>query len=124
MPYFTDGVVYRTCSKAQFSDLGGSEKTVLIENGGHFMSNSVQLDHGLVALGNVVAMLTEPQWHHAHVPYKQSVLTRLLKVSKYNYDRRLFIWESEHQKHPNSATVLKGFFMIHFLNHAIIITEE
>ncbi|XP_021922452.1 kinesin-like protein costa isoform X2 [Zootermopsis nevadensis] len=76
-----DNVVYHTCSKAQFTDLGGSEKTVLIENGGHFTSKSVQLDYGLVALGNVVSALTEPHWQHAHVPYMQSVLTRLLKSS-------------------------------------------
>jgi hypothetical protein len=36
------------------------------------------------------------------------------------YGRRLFIWESKHQKNPNDRIVLKGFFMIiHFLNHAI-----
>lgn len=85
MTYFTDTIVYRTCSKAQLTDLGGSEKTVLVEGGGHFMSKSVQLDYGLVALESVVSTLTEPQWQHAHVPYMQSVLTRLLKVSKHNY---------------------------------------
>jgi hypothetical protein len=84
MTYFTDTIVYHTCSKAQFTDLGGSEKTVLLENNGHFVSKSVQLDYGLVALGNVVSALTEPQWQHALVPYMQSVLTRLLKVSKHN----------------------------------------
>lgn len=69
------------CSKVQFTDLGGSEKTVLVNNGSHLVLESVPLDCGLVALGNVVSALTEPQWQQMRVPYAQSVLTRLLKVS-------------------------------------------
>jgi kinesin family protein 7 len=82
--YFADGILHHTYSKSQFADLGSSEKTVLVENGGHLISESVYLDCGLVALGNVVSTLTEPQWQHVPVPYMQSVLTRLLKVSKQN----------------------------------------
>lgn len=79
--HFADGIVRSVCSKAQFTDLGGFGKTVLVENDGNFISESVQLDGGLVALANVVSTLTEPQWQHTPVPYMQSVLTRLLKVS-------------------------------------------
>jgi hypothetical protein len=53
-----------------------------VDNGGHLVLESVQLDCGLVALGTVVYTLTEPQWEQNCVPYMQSVLTRLLKVSK------------------------------------------
>jgi kinesin family protein 4/21/27 len=79
--HFADGIIHNICSKAHFTDLGGFGKTVLVENDGHFISESVRLDGGLVALANVVSALTEPQWQHTQVPYMQSVLTRLLKVS-------------------------------------------
>jgi len=78
--HFADGIIRNICSKAHFTDLGGFGKRILVENG-HFISESVQLDSGLVALANVVSTLTEPQWQHTQVPYMQSVLTRLLKVS-------------------------------------------
>jgi hypothetical protein len=81
--YFTDGIIHSVCSKAQFTDLGGFGKTVVVENGGPFVSESVHLDCGLIALRSVVSTLTEPQWQHSQVPYMQAVLTRLLKVSNY-----------------------------------------
>lgn len=83
LTHFADGIVHIVCSKAQFTDLGGFGKSVLVENDGHCMSESVQLDGGLVALANVVSTLTEPQRQHTQVPYVQSVLTRLLKVSNW-----------------------------------------
>jgi hypothetical protein len=41
------------------------------------------------------------------------------------YSRILFIQETKHWKHPNNRIALKLFFMfIHFLYHAIVISEE
>ncbi|XP_069694504.1 kinesin-like protein costa [Periplaneta americana] len=79
--WIVDNVVHHRISKAQFTDLGGSEKTVLVETGSHFIAEAINLDRGLVALGNVVSTLTEPQWQHVQIPYMQSVLTRMLKKS-------------------------------------------
>jgi hypothetical protein len=53
-----------------------------MDNDGHLVLESVRLDCGLVALGNVVSTLTEPQWQQVQVPYTHSMLTRLLKVSE------------------------------------------
>jgi hypothetical protein len=78
---FSDGIIHHTCSKAQFTDLGAPEMTVLVDKDGHLVLESVQLDCGIVALGNVVSTLTEPQWQQMQIPYMQSMLTRLLKVS-------------------------------------------
>ncbi|XP_023717471.1 kinesin-like protein costa isoform X3 [Cryptotermes secundus] len=73
--------MHHACSKAQFTDLGGSEKTVLVDDDGHLVLESVRQDYGLVALGNVISTLIEPQWQQMQVPYTQSALTRLLKSS-------------------------------------------
>ncbi|PSN44964.1 Kinesin-like protein costa [Blattella germanica] len=76
-----DNVLHRRYSRAQFTDLGGSEKTVVRDYGGRFVSEPVRVDDGLIALGNIVSALTETRWQPLCTPYEQSVLTRMLKSS-------------------------------------------
>ena len=43
-------------------------------------SESVHINSGLLALGNVISALGDPKRKATHVPYRESKITRLLKV--------------------------------------------
>ena len=44
-------------------------------------SESVHINSGLLALGNVISALGDPKKKSTHIPYRESKITRLLKVS-------------------------------------------
>ena len=44
-------------------------------------SESVHINSGLLALGNVISALGDPKRKSSHVPYRESKITRLLKDS-------------------------------------------
>ena len=46
-----------------------------------FVSESVHINSGLLALGNVISALGDPKRKSSHVPYRESKITRLLKDS-------------------------------------------
>ena len=46
-----------------------------------FISESVHINSGLLALGNVISALGDPKRKSSHVPYRESKITRLLKDS-------------------------------------------
>ena len=85
-------------SKLNLVDLAGSERAKKTQATGEVFQEGVSINKGLLALGNVVAALsqkssnaaaalaqppsTQPaQSQHIHVPYRESKLTRLLKDS-------------------------------------------
>ena len=41
---------------------------------------SVHINSGLLALGNVISALGDPKKKSTHIPYRESKITRLLKV--------------------------------------------
>lgn len=45
------------------------------------MQEAVNINQGLLAIGNVISALGDPAAKAAHVPYRQSKITRLLKVA-------------------------------------------
>uniref|UniRef100_A0A0D3KR07 Kinesin motor domain-containing protein n=1 Tax=Emiliania huxleyi (strain CCMP1516) TaxID=280463 RepID=A0A0D3KR07_EMIH1 len=61
-----------------FVDLAGSERAKRTGASGDRFAEGVQINKGLLALGNVISALCEK---HAHVPYRDSKLTRLLQDS-------------------------------------------
>ena len=80
------------CQKAKLTlvDLAGSErmKRTGAELGSVRMKEGININKGLFVLGQVVSALSElgqrngsHQGHHAHVPYRDSKLTRLLQDS-------------------------------------------
>ncbi|XP_032223609.1 kinesin-like protein KIF27 isoform X2 [Nematostella vectensis] len=68
-------------SKFHFVDLAGSERVDRTGNVGDRFKESVQINTGLLALGNVISALADARKKILHVPYRESKVTRLLKDS-------------------------------------------
>ena len=64
--------------KMHFVDLAGSERAKRTGASGERLQEGIQINKGLLALGNVINALCENQHH---VPYRDSKLTRLLQDS-------------------------------------------
>jgi hypothetical protein len=84
-------------SKLNLVDLAGSERAKKTQATGEVFQEGISINKGLLALGNVVAALSQKsaallnppttnnkdqqQQQHIHIPYRESKLTRLLKDS-------------------------------------------
>ncbi|XP_059714512.1 kinesin-like protein KIF7 [Haemorhous mexicanus] len=68
-------------SKFHFVDLAGSERIVKTGNTGERLKESIQINCGLLALGNVISALGDPRRKTTHIPYRDSKITRILKDS-------------------------------------------
>nr|XP_039254763.1 kinesin-like protein KIF27 isoform X2 [Styela clava] len=69
-------------AKFHFVDLAGSERANRTGNTGERFKESVQINTGLLALGNVISALSDPKKKKiGHVPYRDSKITRVLKDS-------------------------------------------
>ncbi|XP_063769869.1 kinesin-like protein KIF27 [Pseudophryne corroboree] len=68
-------------SKFHFVDLAGSERVTKTGNTGERFKESIQINSGLLALGNVISALADPKRKNAHVPYRDAKITRILKDS-------------------------------------------
>ncbi|XP_030622220.1 kinesin-like protein kif7 [Chanos chanos] len=68
-------------SKFHFVDLAGSERIVKTGNSGERLKESIQINSGLLALGNVIGALGDPKRKGTHIPYRDSKITRILKDS-------------------------------------------
>ena len=63
-------------------DLAGSERVARTHNTGERFQESIRINSGLLALGNVVSALSDPKKRAGgHIPYRDSKITRLLKDS-------------------------------------------
>ncbi|KAJ8380899.1 hypothetical protein SKAU_G00016770 [Synaphobranchus kaupii] len=76
-------------SKFHLVDLAGSERLTSAASSRHFQE-SVQINSGLLALGNVIRALAHPR-RRAHVPYRDAKITRLLRDSLGGNARTLMI---------------------------------
>ncbi|XP_066470771.1 kinesin-like protein KIF27 isoform X2 [Tiliqua scincoides] len=68
-------------SKFHFVDLAGSERVTKTGNTGERFKESIQINSGLLALGNVISALGDPKRKNAHIPYRDAKITRILKDS-------------------------------------------
>lgn len=68
-------------SKFHFVDLAGSERVTKTGNTGERFKESIQINSGLLALGNVISALGDPRRRSSHIPYRDAKITRLLKDS-------------------------------------------
>ncbi|KAM5298986.1 kinesin-like protein KIF27 isoform 4-T4 [Ctenodactylus gundi] len=68
-------------SKFHFVDLAGSERATKTGNTGERFKESIQINSGLLALGNVISALGDPRKKSSHIPYRNAKITRLLKDS-------------------------------------------
>lgn len=80
-----------TTSKFHFVDLAGSERAHRTGNQGERFRESISINTGLLALGNVISSLSDSKKRQHHVPYRQSKLTRLLKDSLGGNSRTVMI---------------------------------
>eukprot|EP00736_Rhodelphis_marinus_P012722 Rmarinus@m.8893 len=78
-----DGVPEYIASKFHLIDLAGSERNKRTGNTGVRFEESVAINQGLLALGNVISALSDDKrrGRGGHVPYRESKLTRLLQDS-------------------------------------------
>ncbi|XP_062456116.1 kinesin-like protein KIF27 isoform X2 [Rhea pennata] len=68
-------------SKFHFVDLAGSERVTKTGNTGERFKESIQINTGLLALGNVISALGDPKRKSMHIPYRDAKITRILKDS-------------------------------------------
>ncbi|XP_063693337.1 kinesin-like protein KIF3A isoform X2 [Bolinopsis microptera] len=80
-----------TSAKFHFVDLAGSERAHRTGNIGERFKESVHINSGLLALGNVISALSDSKRKSGHVPYRASKITRLLKDSLGGNSRTLMI---------------------------------
>lgn len=66
------------CAKFHLVDLAGSERAKKTGATGERFKEGVNINKGLLALGNVISALCE-DGNRGHVPYRDSKLTRLLQ---------------------------------------------
>uniref|UniRef100_W5M2J3 Kinesin family member 27 n=1 Tax=Lepisosteus oculatus TaxID=7918 RepID=W5M2J3_LEPOC len=77
----THNSVQLISSKFHFVDLAGSERVTKTGNTGERFKESIQINSGLLALGNVISALGDPKRKSQHVPYRDAKITRILKDS-------------------------------------------
>lgn len=78
-------------SKLHFVDLAGSERLKRTQAQGDRAKESISINAGLLALGNVISALGDTSKRSTHVPYRDSKLTRLLQDSLGGNSRTLMI---------------------------------
>ncbi|XP_052067157.1 kinesin-like protein KIF27 isoform X4 [Mytilus californianus] len=76
-----DDITHNMFGKFHFVDLAGSERAHRTGNVGDRFKESVHINSGLLALGNVISALGDPKKKSTHIPYRESKITRLLKDS-------------------------------------------
>ncbi|XP_077420877.1 kinesin-like protein kif7 [Vanacampus margaritifer] len=87
----TGGGPQMLSSKFHFVDLAGSERILRTGNTGERLKESIQINSGLLALGNVIGALGDPKRKGSHIPYRDSKITRILKDSLGGNSKTLMI---------------------------------
>eukprot|EP00056_Hartaetosiga_gracilis_P010713 m.159594 g.159594 ORF g.159594 m.159594 type:complete len:2077 (-) comp13373_c1_seq2:127-6357(-) len=80
-----------TTSKFNFVDLAGSERLKRTHATGERRKEGININSGLLALGNVISALGDTSRRSTHVPYRSNKLTRLLQDSLGGNSRTLMI---------------------------------
>lgn len=78
-------------SKLHLVDLAGSERNKRTMAIGKRFQESVRINQGLLALGNVISLLSKSKSKSIFIPYRQSILTRLLQDSLGGNSKTIFI---------------------------------
>jgi kinesin family protein 4/21/27 len=69
-----------TCSsKFHLVDLAGSERAKKTQAEGDRFKEGVNINRGLLCLGNVISALGDDKEKRSYIPYRDSKLTRLLQ---------------------------------------------
>lgn len=94
-------------SKFHLVDLAGSERASKTHAVGERFAEGVNINKGLLSLGNVISALCEGN-PNRHIPYRDSKLTRLLQDS---LGIHLYIYW--HQLHSNGIVLSQVAIHIH-----------
>lgn len=78
-------------SKFHFVDLAGSERAKKTGAEGGRLKEGININYGLLVLGNVISALGDETRKGSHVPYRDSKLTRMLQDSIGGNSRTLMI---------------------------------
>jgi DNA repair exonuclease SbcCD ATPase subunit len=80
-----------TRSKFHLVDLAGSERAKRTQATGQRFKESIHINKGLLALGNVIQALSTSAAGSRHIPYRESKLTRLLQGALGGNSRTLMV---------------------------------
>lgn len=81
--FFISSATNRT-AKFHLVDLAGSERSKKTGATGQTFKEGVNINKGLLALGNVISALGDEKTQNGYISYRDSNLTRLLKGMKFN----------------------------------------
>ena len=81
----------RIIANFHFVDLAGSERAKRTLAEGQRMKEGIAINYSLLVLGNVISALGDDRRRGNHVPYRDSVLTRMLQHSLGGNSRTLMI---------------------------------
>ncbi|EDQ86614.1 uncharacterized protein MONBRDRAFT_27988, partial [Monosiga brevicollis MX1] len=80
-----------TVAKFNFVDLAGSERAKRTGAQGARFHEGIEINAGLLALGNVISALGDPKNRGGHIPYRSHKLTRVLQDSLGGNSRTLML---------------------------------
>lgn len=107
-------------SKFHFVDLAGSERIKRTNVKGKGLKEGININKGLLVLGNVISALASSKKQKPHVPYRDSKLTRLLKGSLGGRHKTLMIACVS----PSSSNVEETLNTLRYANRAKQITNK
>ena len=113
-----EGDEITTKSRFTFVDLAGSERLKKTGAEGERMQEGIKINQGLLALGNCINALADDErlakGEKAHVPYRQSKLTRLLQDALGGNSQTLFIACVS----PSDSNASESISTLHYANRA------
>lgn len=119
--FFSDNFL---SAKLHFVDLAGSERVARTLNTGERFQESIRINSGLLALGNVVSALCDPKKRAGgHIPYRDSKLTRLLKDSLGGNAKTLMI-TCERNKNDDSSSTIEFLFVSLGVSPCVVDLDE
>lgn len=107
-------------SKFHFVDLAGSERMKRTNVKGQGLREGININKGLLVLGNVISALSSAKKQKPHIPYRDSKLTRLLKGSLGGRHKTLMIACVS----PSSSNVEETLNSLRYANRAKQITNK
>mmetsp|Transcript_28263 Transcript_28263/g.84560 ORF Transcript_28263/g.84560 Transcript_28263/m.84560 type:complete len:859 (-) Transcript_28263:617-3193(-) len=104
-----DPTALKVQGAVNFVDLAGSERVKDTKADGAVLQQSNQINKSLLALGNCISALGDAKKKHGHIPYRDSVLTMLLKDSLGGRNRTLMIAcvSPSHRNAQESANTMR-----------------
>ena len=115
-------------SKFQFADLAGSERLKRTQSIGKQAQEGIEINKGLLALGNVISSLGDEHSKKGkvHVPYRDSKLTRILQESLGGNSKTLVVCcvSSTRDDYQETINALKYAQRVKNIKNAAVINRD